>query len=213
MNHPDPWRPASVSRVFISHSPSLRATAVEINEWLGRWGLDGFLARNGPQRGTEQVDATAVALDSCHALVALLHDGFRGSDWCDQEVGVAVGRGVPVIPVRIGVNPYGFLTTVPAIPWPTAMLPEPKVARSIVARLLADERTEARVVDAIVRRVATASTYGHASELVTFLAASGAAVGPEHLARLRAAQRDNRHVREAVDVEPALEELEGRLRT
>lgn len=43
------------------------------------------------------------------ALVAVLMDGFRDSNWCDQEVGFAVGRDVLIIPIRKGLDPYGFI--------------------------------------------------------------------------------------------------------
>ena len=36
--------------------------------------------------------------------------GFKESNWTDQEVGVAVGRGVLVIPIIKGLNPYGFIS-------------------------------------------------------------------------------------------------------
>ena len=35
--------------------------------------------------------------------------------WTDQEVGVAVGRGVPIVPIRMGKDPYGFMAKYQAI--------------------------------------------------------------------------------------------------
>jgi len=40
------------------------------------------------------------ALASCHFMVAVLHEKFHESQWCDQEVGWVMGRGIPVMPVR-----------------------------------------------------------------------------------------------------------------
>jgi hypothetical protein len=34
-------------------------------------------------------------LHSCDALVGILHEGFRESPWCDQEVGIVLGREKP----------------------------------------------------------------------------------------------------------------------
>lgn len=45
----------------------------------------------------------------CHGLVALLHDKFHESKWTDQEIGFAMGRGVPIFSVRYGQDPYGFI--------------------------------------------------------------------------------------------------------
>lgn len=41
--------------------------------------------------------------------MAILMPGFQESRWCDQEVGFAVGRDVLVIPLRKGLDPYGFI--------------------------------------------------------------------------------------------------------
>jgi hypothetical protein len=43
------------------------------------------------------------------ALVALLSNDYHDSNWTDQEVGVAIGRGVPLIAVRLGMAPYGLM--------------------------------------------------------------------------------------------------------
>ena len=48
-------------------------------------------------------------------LVALLTEGFSESKWTDQEVGVAFGRNVPIIPIRMGKDPYGFMGRYQAI--------------------------------------------------------------------------------------------------
>ena len=50
-----------------------------------------------------------------HVLVALLTEDFSDSNWTDQEVGVAIGRKVPIIPVKLGRDPYGFIGKFQAI--------------------------------------------------------------------------------------------------
>ncbi|MGY2982675.1 hypothetical protein ACVI1K_000022 [Bradyrhizobium sp. USDA 4508] len=35
--------------------------------------------------------------------------GFHESNWTDQEIGFALGRGVMVVAVNLGRNPYGFI--------------------------------------------------------------------------------------------------------
>ena len=39
------------------------------------------------------------ALATCDTLVALLHDKFHASNWTDEEIGFAMGRGVPTFAV------------------------------------------------------------------------------------------------------------------
>ncbi len=38
-----------------------------------------------------------------------MHDGFKESNWTDQEVGFAMGRGLPVFSIRFDQDPYGFI--------------------------------------------------------------------------------------------------------
>jgi len=49
------------------------------------------------------------ALATCEALIAWLTPDFHESLWTDQEVGFCVGRSVLIIPIRVGLNPYGFI--------------------------------------------------------------------------------------------------------
>lgn len=70
------------------------------------------------------------------AFVALLTDGFHDSLWTDQEVGFAVARAVPIIAVRLGRDPYGFIGRFQALScgWDAApaelaklLMPHPKM--------------------------------------------------------------------------------------
>ena len=62
---------------------------------------------NPPREWQDEIEA---GLHSMDALAAILMPGFKESNWTDQEVGVAVGRGVLVIPIIRGLNPYGFIS-------------------------------------------------------------------------------------------------------
>ena len=65
-----------------------------------------------PRNGRYEIEK---ALFSMHALLPLLTDGFHDSNWTDQEIGIAVGRGVPVISVKLGTDPYGFIAKYQAV--------------------------------------------------------------------------------------------------
>ena len=55
------------------------------------------------------------SLRNVDILIALLTPDFRNSEWTDQEIGAAVGRGLPVVPIDLGMTPYGFLGKFQAI--------------------------------------------------------------------------------------------------
>ena len=48
-------------------------------------------------------------------FAALMTKNFHDSNWTDQEIGFALGRGVMVIAVNLGRNPYGFIGDMQAL--------------------------------------------------------------------------------------------------
>jgi hypothetical protein len=72
-------------------------------------GISGFVAHNDIEPTREWQTEILKALETCDALVALLHPEFHASAWTDQEVGYAMGRGIPVCAVRLDSSPYGFI--------------------------------------------------------------------------------------------------------
>lgn len=206
----EPWDIRAVCKVFISHLASQWATANAVKVGLEWWGLDAFVAHKDIEPGAEWVRVISAAMHSCDALVALLHDGFKESNWCDQEVGFAFGRAVPVLPVKIDMAPYGFLGTFQAVTW-SGSLAVDGVVVDVVRILLGDKRTSDRVVEAIVQKLESANSYKQANDLSTFLAGSSAPITIDQVSRIRAAQKDNRQVGEAHSVEAAISTLEARV--
>lgn len=152
------------------------------------------------------VRVISAALQSCDGLVALLHDGFKESDWCDQEVGVALGRKVPVIPIKVDSNPYGLLGSLQALTWASDGAPS-RLAGHLVDFLLEDKRTRDRMVEAIVQRLENARSYDEANRTAAKLLKIEARLSDDQIIRLRAAREDNRQVGEAWHATSALDKL------
>lgn len=102
------WGPSRV-RVFLSHKSSVKGHVTRLKQSFSRCGIAAFVAH-------EDIEPTEVwqreierALFSMDALVALVTKDFHDSAWTDQEVGVAIGRDVPIIAVRLGCDPYGLM--------------------------------------------------------------------------------------------------------
>jgi hypothetical protein len=74
-----------------------------------RFGISLFVAHNDIEPTSEWQTEIEIALSTCDSLVALLHSNFHASNWTDQEIGFAMGRGVPVFAVHMGQIPYGFI--------------------------------------------------------------------------------------------------------
>ena len=111
-------------RVFISHISDhkvLPSQASEIQKSLGKsWVRNSGFCSTAVKEDIEPIREWELeierALFSMDILLALLTDGFSESKWTDQEVGFAVGTKVPILPVRLGKDPYGFMGKFQAIP-------------------------------------------------------------------------------------------------
>jgi hypothetical protein len=92
-----------------------------------------------------------------HVLAALITPEFHASPWTDQEVGWALGRGVLVLPVRLGVNPYGFTGKIQGI---SGDLEKPKtLAKSIFKTLLANQQTHGEMRRGFVTALCDSGSY------------------------------------------------------
>lgn len=96
-------------RVFLSHKSAVKVETAGIKKSLTRCGIAAFVAHDDIEPTEEWQREIEHALFSMDGLVALMSEDFHNSDWTDQEVGVAIGRGVPVIAVRLGRDPYGLM--------------------------------------------------------------------------------------------------------
>jgi hypothetical protein len=99
-----PWGSQPL-KVFISHVHEDAGFAGDTKRLFERhFGMTAFVAHDDIHPSKQWRDVIQVALSTCDAMIALTHPRFHQSQWCDQEVGWALGRGVPVVPVR----PDGF---------------------------------------------------------------------------------------------------------
>ncbi len=96
-------------RVFLSHKATVKVQTSQLKQSFARCGVAAFVAHEDIEPTQEWQREIERALFSMDALVALLTPDFHESNWTDQEVGVAIGRGVPLIAVRMGLDPYGLM--------------------------------------------------------------------------------------------------------
>lgn len=116
-------------RVFVSHSHIDREQASELKTQLNLLGVQAFVAHEDIEPTRQWLDEMRMALDSMHVLAALVTKDFKSSSWTDQEVGYAIARDTPVIPVKLGLTPYGFMGDVQALRGKDA---EPAWAKAVV---------------------------------------------------------------------------------
>jgi hypothetical protein len=87
------WEPQHF-RLFLCHLASFKKTTAALQSALRRFGISAFVAHVDIEPTREWQDEIEAGLWSMDALAAILIPGFKESNWTDQEVGIAVGRGV-----------------------------------------------------------------------------------------------------------------------
>lgn len=110
-------------RVFLSHKTEVKKETAALKDGLRLFGITCFVAHEDILPTKAWQDEIENALSSMDGFVALMTDSFHDSNWTDQEVGFAVARGVPIIAVRLGKDPYGFIGKFQALSstWLTAV--------------------------------------------------------------------------------------------
>lgn len=135
-------------KLFISHLASDKLLVTELKKKLEAYGIDCFVAHQDIDPTFEWQDVIESALQTCDALAAFLTDKFHESNWTDQEIGFCVSRRVLIIPIKIGINPYGFIGKYQALN--SAKDSSTEVAEKILDILLLNPLTSAKISEAIV---------------------------------------------------------------
>ena len=105
-----------IPRLFISHKAEDKQLAMGIKARLRDYHcIASFVAHEDIKPSEEWESVIKRALREMDGLIALLTPEFRDSQWTDQEIGFALCREVPVISVRLGTDPYGFIGKYQAI--------------------------------------------------------------------------------------------------
>jgi hypothetical protein len=105
---PDIWMPDHF-RLFISHLSADKERAMKMQEALKAFSISSFVAHIDIEPTREWQDEIELALRTADALAVIMTAEIASSNWVDQEIGIAIGRGLLVIPLLAGKNPYGFL--------------------------------------------------------------------------------------------------------
>ncbi len=201
------WEPGFL-RLFLSHVSSFKKTTAALRTALLDYGITSFVAHDDIAPSLPWQSVIEVALSEMEALAALLTDGFHESAWTDQEIGYALGRGIPVISLRRDLDPYGFIAKEQAINARQRSVAQ--VAHDIALTLRRHRETREGMGRALAARLARSSSWTRSERTVGLL---------EEVAPLSEIAKDiaergffaNPEVRNATDVPARLGRLIGKM--
>jgi len=96
-------------RLFASHQSDHKLVASGLAEAFAMYGITLFVAHEHIEPDQLWRAEILRELNAVDGGIAFLHDEFKTSDWCSQEVGWLLGRGVPVISLKYDIPPFGPL--------------------------------------------------------------------------------------------------------
>ena len=98
-----------------SHLTENKESATYLKNHLAKYGIDCFVAHEDIEPSKLWQTEIEKALASMDLLCAILTPNFYQSKWCDQEVGIALGRAIPTLSIKKGADPHGFIGKYQAI--------------------------------------------------------------------------------------------------
>ncbi|MDT0263197.1 toll/interleukin-1 receptor domain-containing protein [Jatrophihabitans lederbergiae] len=189
----EPWR-AGELRLFMSHLATHQKFVSDVGIYVQGYGVSAFVAHVSIDASEEWQTVIETALVTSDAMVVFLHDGFKESNWCDQEVGFAMARRIPVLPLNIDLNPYGFMGKLQAEL--CAGMAAPQIGDKIVQWLIRTPSAQAAMTDGLVKAFEGVYSYDRAREVYGKLIQLRSYT-PAQLQRLDAATRNNDQVKDA----------------
>ena len=123
--------------LFFSHSHKNLNLVLSIKKILEKtdW-IECFVAHKDIEWTEEWGKEIEKYLECCHCMLVFLSKKFKSSDYCDQEIGFAVQRGISIFPVKLDdTDPYGFIKHIQATPFNEKENPD-KLAGQIEERIL-----------------------------------------------------------------------------
>lgn len=145
----------------------MKVATTELREELSKFGITAFVAHVDIEPTKEWQVEIESALATMDGLIALLALGFKESNWCDQEVGVAIGRRLPIVSVRLGLDPYGFIGKYQAV---QGIGKDHKVlARELYEIFMLNPSIGPKITSALVKMLSESFSFDESKRLITLI--------------------------------------------
>jgi AbiJ N-terminal domain 3/TIR domain len=182
------WERDGLLRLFLSHVSAHKVEVGNLKRALRIYGVSAFVAHEDIEPTLEWQSEIQLALTTAHSLAALITPDFHDSNWTDQEVGIALGRGIFVFGIRLPTAPYGFIGRLQGLPGNLSNAPALAVAT--VDILLMRSETSVTMREALVVALETSANFADSNLLIPKIEAAGG-FSAGQLARMSEASTTN----------------------
>ena len=191
--------------LFISHTSSFSQLAVDLKLKLNEYAINAFVAHNDIEPTKEWQDEIEKALFSMDGLLAILTKEFKESKWCDQEVGAAIGRKIPIIPIKNGIDPYGFIGKYQALSMSDKKIET--ICDEIFKLIVQNTKTKFRITEAIVYKFCNSSSFADSQNNVKLLKRVSINLNEEMKTQLEDAIQSNHQIMNSFGVVDKIKQI------
>ena len=191
VDEPNFWK-ENDARIFLSHLTAHKKGVSAISQFLLQdYNVIGFVAHEDITPTKEWQNEIEVALSTMDALVAVITPKFVNSSWCDQEVGVAIGRKIPIIAAKFDQDPHGFIGKYQAL---QGMGKKPReLAKEIVELFLPKPGIGSKITDALVNKFSDSQSFEQSKSLSVLLESSSY-LNRNHVELMKEAAKKNNQI-------------------
>ena len=207
--NPKGWEDEDI-RIFISHLDKRKEEAAALAKALQKLGLKTFVAHTDIEPTREWQKEIEKALSTADGLLALIGSGFISSKWCDQEVGFAYARKIPIVPVKFEKpqDPHGFMGQYQAVQAFNQTIPE--LAKEITELLKTKTTIQAKWPNPLVKRLKESKSYRESNQISKEILALSPHLNKDHLQEIKEAFANNANVSDAYTAQRMFEQVESK---
>jgi nucleoside 2-deoxyribosyltransferase len=188
---PELWKWDHI-RLFISHRDSHKDAAHRLDKALEGFGISSFVAHDTIEPIANWREEILKALKTMDALLAFVTNDFGGSDWTNQEVGFALGRDIPVIPIKVqDSDPAGFLSSLQAV---RANLEQCEASSTVIFNIIAKKMPEEKLKNALVSSFLMSPSFSETRKRFDLLRRSVQQLSKEDLSKIKVGFHENRQL-------------------
>jgi len=153
-----------VFKIFISYSHVDNKLSGELKEHLEFYGFEVFLAHEDIEPSEEWRHIILQELRRCDVFLPILTKDFKVSSWTGQETGIAYERRKLIIPLKFGLDPFGFIEKYQALNLDINNLTY--VSLQIIDILAKKGKNRDKLINCLIEGFAKSRSYAEANEKV-----------------------------------------------
>ena len=183
------WK-AGYLRLFMSHRDEFKEEARCLADELIHYGVSAFVAHDTIEPMTTWQHEILKGLETMEVMLAFVTDDFHESTWTNQEVGYALGKGIPIISLKLqGKDPAGFIGSEQAM---RGSLDDPAASASGISRLIANKlRGKDRIQEILISAFLDSQSFLETQKRFDRMAKVAESLSEDQLSRIIEGFREN----------------------